>query len=269
MNIELVVSFFIDKTLEYQAMIFSTINRTQKRVSDSLVSSLFGLNTDDSPQKTALQIVLALNAHQNSPFFNRINLYGNSYEKNQSPPLSQAGMVKSIVDLISENIRESEKDRFKSRKELTERSISSNKYLPFRNYYASSKDENISNIFFHYFNAVRRVFKDSNSDPFWDFSPETMKPTNVLQTTIGYLVLLRILIELLKEIKEPDRYDSKIYEQHLAKAKHIEFDNLKRYPFTSKSQSVLYYDLSLSIWPPHSQDDTRIHLLNEVLNKNP
>lgn len=63
LNIELVVTFFVDKVLEYQAMIFSTINRTQKRVSPSLVYSLFGLDTDDTPQKTALQIVLQLNSH--------------------------------------------------------------------------------------------------------------------------------------------------------------------------------------------------------------
>ena len=71
LNIELLVSFFIDKTLEFQAMIFSTINRTQKRVSQNLVYSLFGLTTDDSPQKTALEIVLALNSHPKSPFYNR------------------------------------------------------------------------------------------------------------------------------------------------------------------------------------------------------
>ena len=54
LKIELVVTFFIDKTLEYQAMIFSTINRTQKRVSQSLVYSLFGLDTADTPQKLSL-----------------------------------------------------------------------------------------------------------------------------------------------------------------------------------------------------------------------
>ncbi|MEQ1586830.1 MAG: DGQHR domain-containing protein [Cyclobacteriaceae bacterium] len=100
LNIELVVSFFIAKQIEYQAMVFSTINRTQKRVSESLVYSLFGLTTEDSPQKTALQIVLALNAHPNSPFYNRVKLFGGDYEKNQTPPLSQAGMVKSIINLI-------------------------------------------------------------------------------------------------------------------------------------------------------------------------
>jgi hypothetical protein len=158
LNIQLVVSFFIDKTLEYQAMIFSTINRTQKRVSDSLVSSLFGLNTDDSPQKTSLQIVLALNAHQNSPFYNRINLYGNDYAKNQSPPLSQAAMVKSILNLICENLRESERDRFKKRKELNQRTVSSTRSLPFRTYYANNKDGNISDIYFYFFNSVKDTF---------------------------------------------------------------------------------------------------------------
>ena len=68
LNIELVVSFFIDKSLEYQAMIFSTINRTQKRVSQDLVYSLFGLSSEDTPYKTALEVTLALNAYPKSPF---------------------------------------------------------------------------------------------------------------------------------------------------------------------------------------------------------
>lgn len=96
----------------------------------SIYSRIIRLNTNDSPQKTALQIVLILNAHEKSPFYNRINLYGNGYEKNQSPPLSQAGMVKSIVNLICESARDSEKDRFKERKALLDRSINSQKTLP-------------------------------------------------------------------------------------------------------------------------------------------
>ena len=36
LNMELAISYFIDKSLEYQAMIFSTINRTQKRVSPQI-----------------------------------------------------------------------------------------------------------------------------------------------------------------------------------------------------------------------------------------
>lgn len=267
LNIQLVVSFFIDKTLEYQAMIFSTINRTQKRVSDSLVSSLFGLNTDDSPQKTALQVVLALNAHEKSPFHNRINLYGNEYDRNQSPPLSQAGMVKSIVNLICENIRESERDRFKDRKALNERSQQSTKALPFRTYYANNKDKSISDILFYYFKAVRNTYKDINGNYYWDFNPESMKPNNILQTTVGYNAFLNLLIDLLKEIKETDRYSSISYENYLKRANKIDVEDLKRYPFTSKSQSILYLDLSIAIFPPTEHNDKRVLRLAELLKK--
>lgn len=48
-EIELPVTFFIDPILEYQAMIFSTINRTQTKVPPNLVYSLFGLTKGDSP----------------------------------------------------------------------------------------------------------------------------------------------------------------------------------------------------------------------------
>lgn len=99
-------------------MIFSTINRTQKRVSQNLVYSLFGLDENDTPQKVALEIVLALNGHEKSPFYKRIMLYGGTYSKNEIPPLSQSTMVKSIVELICENSRDAEIDRFRKRKEL-------------------------------------------------------------------------------------------------------------------------------------------------------
>jgi DGQHR domain-containing protein len=269
LNIQLVVSFFVDKTLEYQAMIFSTINRTQKRVSDSLVSSLFGLNSGDSPQKTSLQIVLALNGHLKSPFFNRINLYGNSYQKGQSPPLSQATMVKSILTLICENDREAERDRFRRRRELLKRSISSNKDLPFRFYYATNNDKKISDILFTYFNAVRKTFVDEQGHHFWDFNPESMKPTNVLQTAVGYFALLNLLVDILKELTESEKVNSEKYESYLEKTKKIiNVQDLKRYPLTSKSRTILYLDLNLAVWPAKNIQDPRILRLNELLVEN-
>lgn len=263
-NIDLVVSFFIDKTLEYQAMIFSTINRTQKRVSESLVYSLFGLTTNDSPQKTALQIVLALNAHPKSPFNNRIKLYGGTYERGQSPPLSQATMVKSIIDLISENVRESERDRFRSRKELL-RQVST-KLLPFRLYYAKNDDTKISDIFFHFFSAVRDTFRAENMS-YWSFNPEFMTPTNVLQTTVGYQALLKILTDILQKLREEDRFESKNYAAFLVKATNLDFTNQDRYPFTSKTKNIFYYDLSLAIWPPTEKNDPRVIQLQLELDK--
>lgn len=267
LNIELVVSFFIAKQIEYQAMIFSTINRTQKRVSESLVYSLFGLTTEDSPQKTALQVVLTLNAHEKSPFHNRIKLYGGDYEQNQTPPLSQATMVKSIINLISENAREAENDRFKKRKELLTRTPGSTKDLPFRNYYASNSDNAISDILFYFFNSVRDSFKLDSGESHWDFDPETMKPSNILHTTVGYQALLEILTDILPEISENDRFSKVTYKNYTDKFSKLKISDATRYPFTSKSKNIFYLDMSLKLRPAAGVDDPRILKLNELLKK--
>jgi DGQHR domain-containing protein len=246
-NINLVVSFFIDKTLEYQAMIFSTINRTQKKVSADLVSSLFGLDTRDTPQKTALQVVLSLNGHPHSPFYKRIKLYGGNYSKIISPPLSQATMVKSITSLISENLREAEIDRYKGRKELLKRTSNSIKELPFRKYYATNRDNLFSDILFYYFTAVKETFTKNNLS-LWNYNNRN-KPTNILQTSVGYEALVRILVDILSEPQFSEQCINKDYfNNYLLKAKELDFENQQIFPFSTKGKNILYLSLSLKIW---------------------
>jgi DGQHR domain-containing protein len=260
-NIDMIVSFFIDPSLEFQAMVFSTINRTQKTVPQSLVSSLFGLTEKDTPHKSALEIVLALNAFSASPFYNRIKLHGGSYEKNESPPLTQAAMVKSIVDLISSNQLELERDRHRDRKELL---INCTPDKPFRIYYAKDQDAFITDILFSFFTAVRIVYIKGD-DSLWDFNENT-KPTNILQTTVGYQALLSILVDILSEEKDNSKRDKvEFYKGYLDKVKGFDLENTQRYPFTSKSKSILYLDLSIKIWPPKNQNDERLSKLKNIL----
>ncbi len=264
LNIDLLVSFFVDPTLEFQAMIFSTINRTQKTVPAGLVSSLFGLTDKDTPQKTSLEIVLALNSFRSSPFYNRIKLYGGQYERNQSPPLTQAAMVKSIIELICTSIRESERDRFRDRKEL---SVNINSDLPFRYYYSINNDQFITDILFSFFSAVRKIFL-RNGEILWDFEENT-KPQNILQTTVGYQALLSLLVDILAVEKLDTKRDKiSTYEEYLAKCVNVDFADQHRYPFTSRSAKVFYYDLSLLIWPPKDNSDDRLKRLRELLDKN-
>lgn len=267
MDIKLVVTFFIDKTIDYQAMVFSTINRTQKKVSESLVSSLFGLSSEPSPQRTALEVVLALNASSTSPFFNRLKLYGGDYGPNQSPPLTQAMLVKSLVGLISENPREAEKDRFRDRKELNKRSSGSAKELPFRKYYAQNNDVRITQILNAYFSAVRDVFTRPDGKSYWTFDSEVFKPSNVLQTTVGYQGLLQILVDLLPEVAEDDRDKKEVYHSRLKLAKGLPFEDVKHYPFTSKSKYILHLDVSLRIWPKQNELDERYVKLQLLLGQ--
>lgn len=249
-NIELPVAFFIDPVLEYQAMIFSTINRTQTKVSQDLVYSLFGLTEDDSPQKTALNIVNALNGSSKSPFYKRIRLAGatsskaaKDFYKDGYPILSQATMVKSILYMITKNSTEAEIERNKNRRFFQKHQ---NLQLLFREYYATNNDVSIVKILYAYFSAVRNVFVDSGNNSFWEMQGKTNKPTNILQTTIGYESLLDVLKKILPSIKDEDRYNVDTYEVFLRKAKSLDIEDNNdplKYPFTNKTKKIFTEDL--------------------------
>lgn len=231
LNIELVVSYFIDRSLEYQAMIFSTINRTQKRVSQDLVYSLFGLSSDDTPYKTALEVVLALNGHPKSPFYHRIKLYGGNYDKKMSPPLSQATMIKNIVSFICESLRESENDKYRSRKALHKRF--NNKYLPFREYYANNQDYLISDCLFYYFSAIREVLGQ-----YWDYDGIS-KPQNILQSTVGYEALMHLLSDILRN-NPITNFSTEIFIPYIEKLKDINFADIETFPIATRGKTILY-----------------------------
>lgn len=246
LNLELIVTFFIDPILEYQAMIFSIINKTQTKVPENLVFSLFGLTKNDTPQKTSLEVVLALNGLQKSPFFNRIKLVGGNYKRGEIVPLSQATMVKSVLFNISRNQRDSEIDRNLDRIKLNDSLVD---ILPFRRYYSSNNDKMIVRIMYSYFSAVRSTFiNDENGLSYWDFGST---PTlNVLQTNVGYQALMKLLVDILQIASEEDKDKKAFYSNYLMKAKNINFaddGDEKRYPFTSRSVKVLYNDLKEKI----------------------
>lgn len=253
-NIEVVVAYFIDKSLEYQAMIFSTINRTQKRVSQDLVMSLFGLSTNDSPYKTALEVVLALNGHPKSPFYKRVKLYGGDYDKRNSPPLSQATMIKSIVALISENLREAENDKYRDRRDLLGQT---KKFLPFRSFYAHNEDVKISDCLFYYFNTVRAFVGN-----YWEYDGLTT-PQNILQSTVGYEALLRLLVEILSK-ESILVFDNESFVPYLKRITDIQFDNTDKFPMSTRGRYILYLTLSLAVFPADSPNDERVSRLREI-----
>ena len=243
LNMDLVVSCFIDKTLEYQAMIFSTINRTQKRVSQDLVTSLFGLSTSDTPYKTALEVVLALNGHKKSPFYQRIKLYGGDYDTRMSPPLSQATMVKSIVNLISVNLRESENDKYRKRKEL--KVNNSKKNLPFRDFYASNEDNKIADCMFYFFNSVRKFFPHQ-----WQYNGQS-KPQNILQSTVGYDALMHIMSDILRTAGFQE-FTRDCFDGYIDKIKSINVTNVQEFPMSTAGRKIFYYTIFIKIFPKDS-----------------
>lgn len=254
LNIELVVSCFIDKTLEYQAMIFSTINRTQQRVSQNLVYSLFGLSTADSPYKTALEIVLALNGHPKSPFYKRIKLYGGNYDKTDSPPLSQATMVKSIVTLISSSLRESENDKYRERKEL--RTWKSTKSLPFRLFYANDEDSKIADCMFFFFSSIRNAFPNQ-----WNYNGQS-KPTNILQSTVGYEALMKILVDILDRA-EFKQFSEGSFSRYIDKIKGLEVEDTLHFPMSTIGKKIFYNSIFITLF----SDDETVDEKQEEIDK--
>ncbi len=258
LNMELAISYFIDKSLEYQAMIFSTINRTQKRVSQDLVYSLFGLSSEDTPYKTALEVTLALNAHPKSPFYHRIKLYGGDYDKKMSPPLSQATMIKSIVGLISESLRESENDKYKKRKELKRQK--SKKFLPFRKFYADNHDSLISDCLFYFFSTIQSKFPQ-----YWIYDGLS-KPQNILQSTVGYEALLSLLVEILNQ-ESLLFFDRNTFNSYINKLENIDFGNTTKFPMTTKGKKIAYLIMSLAVFPPSESSDSREIELLKITNE--
>lgn len=257
LNIELVISCFVDKTLEYQAMIFSTINRTQKRVSQDLVYSLFGLSTDDSPYKTALEVVLALNGHKNSPFYKRIKLYGGNYDKTDSPPLSQATMVKSIVALISTTWRESENDKYRDRREL--RTWKSSKALPFRLFYANNEDSKIADCMFYFFSSIRKLFSGQ-----WSYDGQA-KPTNILQSTVGYEALMKIMVDILERNQFNDFSDG-CFDSYIDKIKDLDVENVLNFPMSTSGKKIFYNTMFIEMFPDDPTVDNKKSEIEKLLH---
>jgi hypothetical protein len=207
---------------------------------------LFGLTEDDSPQKTALNIVNALNGAPKSPFYKRIRLAGSTtskaakeFYKDGYPILSQATMVKSILYMITTK-NDSEVERNKSRKYLQK---NPNPELVFRKYYADNQDSYIIKIIYQYFIAIQESFTDNNGNSFWDNKEEHNKPTNVLQTTIGYEALLNILKQILLTNSDENLFDKQLYKKYLEKARSINILD-EKYTFTTKTKKILTDDLN-------------------------
>lgn len=255
LKMELVVSFFIDKDLEFQAMTFSTINRTQRRVSQDLVYELFGLTSDDSPQKTALEVALALNAHPKSPFYRRIKLYGGTYTKDDSRPLSQAAMIKSIIKGICSSVQSAETERYKKRKDFNEKN--SSRSLSFRQFYADNRDDLISDCMFYFFNSVRNELGQ-----YWNYDGQT-NPQNILQSTVGYEALMSLLAEIIQK-ENITSFDKDTFDGYVQKLKDIKFDDIEAYPMTTKGKNLLYNTISLAVFPSDDPNDERKKKLQEL-----
>ena len=188
---ELIITIFVGLDITEQATIFGTVNIKQTKVSKSLVYDLETYSKSRSPQKTAHDIVIALDRHPKSPFSQRIKRLG--LKESSGEILTQAALVEDIIVLISDNamldrdvLLRREKSSFSLSRESLERTGFQDG-LVFRNLFIDDKDEEILKIILFFFLEVQDKWPSAWSDS-----------QSIFCKTVGVKGLFRVLRELCK-----------------------------------------------------------------------
>ncbi len=159
-SFELPVTVFINLPLGEQAKLFAKINSTQTKVNLDIVYENFFKSNERSREKTSYFVVKTLNEKYSSPWFGRIKTLSD-----RSGDLAQGSMAKFIDKrLLSDN-------------------------GPLNDLYINERDQEIFNILFNYFSAVKETFPIA-----W----ENKSDNYILTKTTGFNGFMLYLIELLK-----------------------------------------------------------------------
>lgn len=236
---ELIVTIYIDMELEDQAIVFATINKEQKNVSNSLVTDLFAFAESRSPQKTGHNIARALNKKEGSPFFDKIKILGTAESTNET--ITQSTFVEAVLKYIT---RDKQADRDFYRRNKNEKAIK----LPYINEKESNKlflrnifidDQNdikIAQILWNYFYAVQQK---------WPTAWNVPANNNILNKSTGFIALMRFLkdaylsLDKIGEVPDKDEFIRIFKDIEL-----VDSDfNREKYVPGGIGQSKLYNDL--------------------------
>ena len=178
---DVLVTIFVDMDIEYQAMVFATINLEQTKVNRSLAYDLYAYATTRSPQKTCHNIARLLNSREGSPFENKIKVLG--IARDSSETISQALFVDSLIPMLT---RDANKDRddLKRGRSLVATTPGEAHTLIFRNLFIEGKDGVIARVLWNYFKAVERK---------WTRYWTEVTPRHVLNRTTGFRGLMQFL----------------------------------------------------------------------------
>jgi DGQHR domain-containing protein len=182
---QVIVTIYIDMELEDQALVFSTINKEQKSVSNSLVADLFAFAKSRSPQKTAHNIARALNNKIGSPFYKKIKILGTAVNKD-TETITQDTFVKSLLKYITIDAQ-SDRNFYKKNKENNSKLplVSENELnkLFLRNMFIMDENDiEIAQLIWNYFYAVENKWPNA-----WNSGSDA----NLLNKSTGFVALMR------------------------------------------------------------------------------
>ena len=204
-NFDLIVTIFIDIDEEYESNIFATINKAQTRVNNSLVYDLYELAKSKSPQRTAHNIVKLLNEENDSPLYRQIKRLGIS--ETGSETIAQATIAENIIKLISTN-PSLDRDLLIKGKKLKRAEGKDINKLIFRNLFIDNKDNEIANIIWSYFSAIKERWPIAWHDK-----------TKILSKSTGVIALMRLLKDLINFFGMDNNISKETFHSYLLKVK--------------------------------------------------
>lgn len=180
------VSIFVDIDIEEQAYIFSTVNVNQTKIHRSLLYDLYDFAKSPSPQKSCHQIAVNLNSLKESPFYHRIKRLGSATLGRDQETITQATFVQSLIKYFCKDKLEQMSDRDLYKKGKVPKKINSDasEKLIFRNMMIDKRDNEITDVIWNYFDAVRKRWPEA-----WKASGRG----NMLNKTNGFKALMRFL----------------------------------------------------------------------------
>lgn len=236
---EIIVTIYIDMELEDQAIVFATINKEQKSVSNSLVADLFAFAESRSPQKTGHNIARALNDKIGSPFHDKIKILGTANSLTET--ITQDTFVKSLLTYITKD-KQADRDFYKRHKDKKDAKLpytegNDNQKLFLRNIFIDDiTDIKIAQIIWNYFWAVQNK---------WPSDWNNVINNNILNKSTGFVALMRFFKDAYLSFNKIGEVISKeefktIFDN--IDLKSGDFNTQKYLPGT-KGQSQLYKDL--------------------------
>ncbi len=182
-HFECPVTILIGMDISDQAQMFARVNLSQTRVNPSLVYDLFALAQTRSPQKTAHEITVRLDRDPEGPFYRRIKRLGVATPGRSAELLTQATVVKGILQHISD-APDQDRDVFLRGQKPHPPSSRENERMVFRQAFLQGDDDLIFAAITSLFNAVKARWPDA-----WN----SLGQGYVLPRTNGYLAIMRFL----------------------------------------------------------------------------
>lgn len=175
------VSIFVDADIADQAYIFATVNLAQTKVNHSLVYDLLDYSKSRSPQKSAHDIVVALDKFEGSPFYKMIKRLGTATPGRDGETLAQATVVNGLLTLISKRPEQDRFDLAKNRK--LGRADVNYQETPLRVLWVEERDSDIAQVMLNYFAAVQQR---------WPQAWSSREKGQILPRTNGFRAMIRL-----------------------------------------------------------------------------